>query len=302
MLSLRIFSMVLLASVFGACGEDSRPPVIDIDPPPDALGLDYHACWSGMHDIIAYAHGKYTPDSPDTSAIYLVNPDGSDRRLFLQVSFVNGLDWSPDGQWLLANVGSQLWKISYPDGIVDTLLTNSEYHYPSWSPDGLEICYSGLSLPDGGVYIYNLTSASSRRIIQFGYAADWVYPDSIIYLNFDYALPIGALCMADSSGNSTRIIYDPEGQFVWSAFLPKMHITTRRVIFQGVRPGEIPSIWRLDDGNSVPTRMMPKAGYPAFSPDGDKVVFTRRGRPYANLWIINWDGTGLTELTESLFE
>jgi hypothetical protein len=289
-------------SLFGCGGESGR--LTDIDPPPDYSAFDKRACWSEIHDLIAYVHARAWSylDDPDSSGIYLINPDGTDKRLLLMAKHVRGIDWSPDGEWIVANVGSELWKISYPDGIVDILLTNGEYYYPSWSPDGTDVCYSALSGPDAGVYIYNLNDANSRKIIPFGYAADWTYPDSLVYLNLDYGFPVGAVCMADSSGSPIRIIYDLEDQFIWSDFLPRMHMVTRNIVFQAIRPGEIPRVWRLNNGNSEAMQLFAKAGYPNFSPNGNRVVFTRIGRPYANLWIINWDGTGLRELTESRYE
>ena len=140
MSSLMLIAIMILSS--NCDGENQKRPLTGIDPPPDAAAHDNHACWSGTNNLIAYIHGKPSPYDPDTMGIYIINPDGSGRRLLIEESYVFSIDWSPDGQWLLANVGSQLWKISYPEGIVDTLLTNGEYYYPSWSPDGTAICYA----------------------------------------------------------------------------------------------------------------------------------------------------------------
>ncbi len=84
--------------------------------------------------------------------------------------------------------------------------------------------------------------------------------------------------------------------------MPDVFAPANRIIMEAQIPGELPGIWKLDDRDSVATLLMAKAGYPGFSPDGNSVVFTRIGRPYGNLWIINWDGTGLRELTESRYE
>jgi WD40 repeat protein len=304
MLSLRVLGIALLTVICWACGEDGRPPLTEIDPPPDALALDHYACWSGIHDIVAYAHGKYAPDSPDTSAIYLINPDGTDRRMLLQASFVNGLDWSPDGQSLVASVGSELWKISYPEGIVDTLLTNGQYYFPSWSPDGSAISYAHHLGPDRGIYVVDSTGLGRQLIIPYGHNPIWGYIDSLAYINFDTTFPSGALCMANLINNEKRLILDITDFFVPGSLSPDVFAPANKVVMEAQIPGEIPGIWKLELANESSGQILlfARAGYPDFSPDGNRVVFTRRGRPYANLWIINWDGTGLQELTESLFE
>ncbi len=286
-----------------SCSEGQDGPLTDIDPPPDYSAFDKRASWSETHNLIAYVHARAWTylDDPDSSGIYLINPDGTAKRLFLMAKHVNGIDWSPDGQWIVANVGSELWKISYPEGLVDSLLTDGQYYYPSWSPAGTNITYAVRAGNDAGIHVVDANGLNYRRIIPHSSAADWPYVDSLLYLNLDYELPLVSLCMADSTGAGKRVVYDPQGLFT-SNVLPRMHTETGRIIFEAQKPGEYPGIWKLQLPGTDPTILVEQAGYPEFSPNGNQVVLTRIGSPYANLWIINWNGTGLRELTESLYQ
>lgn len=300
---LRILAAVLLPLLYcGSCSEGQNGSLIDNDPVPDYSAFDKRASWSETHDLIAYVHARAWTylDDPDSAGIYLINPDGSAKRLFVMAAHVNGIDWSPDGRWIVAIAGSELWKISYPEGLVETLLTDGQYYYPTWSPDGLKIASAVRAGDDAGIHIVDADGSNYRRIIPYSSAADWPYVDSLLYLNLDYELPLVSLCMADSTGAGKRVVYDPEGLFT-SNVLPRMHRETDRIIFQAQKPGEYPGIWKLEPDQSDATILVEKAGYPEFSPDGNRVVLTRIGSPYANLWIINWDGTALRELTESLY-
>lgn len=273
----------------------------DYPPQPAYAAYDKHPCWSGVHDLIAYVHDQQTSlNDPDSSGIYLINPDGSDRRLFFRGDWIRGLDWSPDGQSLVINIGSDLWKISYPDKVIDTLMQSGAYYYPSWSPNGSGIVSAVHSGDGAGIYIFNLDGSNYRQILENAKGADWPYTDSLIYVNLDYSLPIGAICMADTGGSARRVIYDSNGRFTWSNMKVKMHRETERILFQGAIPGESVGIWKLDGEFIEPELLINRTFYSNFSPDGNQVVFTIFGPHYANLWIINWDGTALRQLTEPL--
>lgn len=305
--SSRLPGLILTTIILLICncdGENQTKPIIDIDPPPDGSAFDKRACWSETHDLIAYAHARawsYLND-PDSAGIYLINPDGTEKRLFLMAERVRGIDWSPDGDWIVANIGSELWKISYPGGIVDTILTSGEYYYPSWSPDGTSICYADHLGANRGIYIVDSNGLNRELIIPYGHNPVWVYMDSLAYINFDTILTAGSLCMANLMNNQKRVIFEIGDSFVPGSLLPRINRLSRKLVVQAQIPGQMPGIWKLGLDNPSATLLIDSGSYPNFSPDGSKIVFTRLGEPYANLWTINWDGTGLRQLTESRYE
>ena len=214
-------SLMLVACICLCCGSspENSNDLIDIDPPPEYSAFDKRASWSETHNLIAYVHARAWTylDDPDSSGIYLINPNGTGKSLFLMAKHVNGVDWSPDGRWIVANVGSELSKISYPEQAVDTLLSNGQYYYPSWSPDGLRITSAVRAGNEAGIHVVDANGLNYGRIIPYSSAADWPYVDSLLYLNLDYELPLVSLCMADSTGAGKRVVYDPEGLFIADA-------------------------------------------------------------------------------------
>ena len=298
-------SLMLIACFCLCCGSSSENSndLIDIDPPVGYSAFDKRASWSEIHNLIAYVHARawtYLED-PDSSGIYLVNPDGTGKRLFLMAKHINGIDWSPDGRWIVAIAGSELWKISYPEGPVDTLLTGGQYYYPSWSPDGMNISYAARAGDNRGIYLTDNNGANQRLIVPFGDYPAWLHSDSILYMNYSFDFPSGSLCICDRNGENRRLFKNAELHNVLGFAYVKADIQTGRITCAPTIPGTQIDIWILREEQADFRLLVQKAEYPEFSPNGSQVVLTRIGKPYGNLWIINWNGTGLRELTESLY-
>jgi Tol biopolymer transport system component len=277
-----------------ACGEKQTPP--DFGPMPEWNQFDYNAVWSEEHDLIAFIHVRNNPDEhPDPSGIYVIRPDGTEKNLIFANNLSNGLDWSDDGRWLITDSWRQLIKISYPDGLADTIVSGGEHFDPVWSPDGRYIASIDRGGDDRGVHVMDEYGNDNRLVIRYGDHVDWPYQDSLLYLNFDTAYVVGRVYMADTSGLFRRQVFYPGDNFVYSTPIPKIHPQTRRIVFHAQEPGNAFSIWSYDSNGGEIKKIRNLANHPNFSPDGNQVVFTdlNEGR----LWIINWDGTGLRQLT-----
>ena len=276
-----------------ACGEKSTDP----EPFPRTLILDYGAVWSGAHDLIAYIHDHIPgSDDPDSAGIYIIRPDGTGKRLIYQGYFMFGIDWSNDGTWIIADSNNRLVKISYPDGAADTLTGSGKYYWPVWSPDGQNILYSIHAGDNAGIYIADNNGGNGRQILAYCKAADWPYPDSLIYLNLYSQYVIGSLYISDTSGAYRREIF-MDDMFIPTTLVPKMNAVTRRIVFHAQLPGETRSLWKLENGFENAVRIKTFAIYPNFSPDGEEIIYTDTHEDNGRLWIINWDGSGLRQLT-----
>jgi Tol biopolymer transport system component len=85
---------------------------------------------------------------------------------------------------------------------------------------------------------------------------------------------------------------------------PDWSRTTKRIVFtryriRGGRPAA-PKIWAVDpDGSNLVqlTRGPTPDFLPAWSPDGRKIAFTREVRGPAEIFVMNADGSGVTQLT-----
>jgi hypothetical protein len=89
--------------------------------------------WSPAGDRLAYWHS----DDGYTGTIHLALPDGSgDRGLSPSGRTYEpvGLDWSPDGAWLIARGESTLELIDVASGATMPLGWSAVYAWPAWKP------------------------------------------------------------------------------------------------------------------------------------------------------------------------
>jgi Tol biopolymer transport system component len=283
----------LIVCFNSACGNNPSQP----EQFPTTTTVDYYAVWSAHHNLIAYIHDRIPgSDDPDSSGVYIIRPDGSEKRIFYRSELTYGIDWSQDGMWLLANSSGRLVRISYPDGQVDTLTPSGEYWSPVWSPDGQQIAFSEHLGDEAGVYIMNLHGGDPKLVVSYGIAVDWPLADSLLYINLDQALPLGAICMSDTSGDFKRTLYQVS-EISPHSLAPRMHAITGRIAFHAQEYGDTESIWTLEPGSEQATQLRRFGLRPNFSPDGQKIVFTDTHKDNGRLWIMNWDGSGLRELT-----
>lgn len=111
-------------------------------------------------------HILYSVGGPGDWDIYIMEPDGSNPRLF--ISDADGLQWSPIGDKLLFTArrdGNLEIYVADRNGSNMKNLTNNPAAdaYPDWSPDGSEIVF--YSDRDGDFEIY-ITSADGTQLRQ----------------------------------------------------------------------------------------------------------------------------------------
>lgn len=99
----------------------------------------------GKH--IAYVTESITQGAYFKYGVNVVVGQGPEDTLIYGTSTkIRSVDWSPDGEWLLADIGSQVFKMRY-DGSDLTKLTNTPNGAisPRWSPDGTAISFVARS-------------------------------------------------------------------------------------------------------------------------------------------------------------
>ena len=290
-----ILFVIPILSIFYllACSDENNIS----DPTHEFIYMDYYAVWSGVHNLIAYVHYQQ-PDSDDldSSGIYVIKPDGTEKRLLLRTESTFGLDWSFDGTKLVTNIAHMLITISYPEGIVDTITQPGQYFDPSWSPDGSIIAIGDYSGSDMGIYFISDFGDNYRKKIHAGVRPVWVTNDSLIFLNGDTSFTPHAITIADTSGQNRREIYTVFSLLDTSQ--PKFNALKRRIVFHTLVKNEYHhSVYKLAIDSTNAELLQNEAYFPCLSPDGEKVVFTKVEGSEGRLWIINWDGTGLGQLT-----
>ncbi len=113
-------------------------------------GSDFAPAWSPDGSTIAYGINHQIVGTTFTSALYLIDADGSDQRFLAASSGTTDPTWSPDGfEIAFSSVrnGEQAIVATAPDGsvLVDLtrdLATTSDT-LPAWSPDGTQVAFTG---------------------------------------------------------------------------------------------------------------------------------------------------------------
>jgi Tol biopolymer transport system component len=150
-----------------------------------------------------------------------------------------------------------------PDGTGRIRLTRDPGAFdedPAWSPDGTRIAFVKLGdLASPGIYVMNADGSGPRWILE------------------------------DSTG-PTSPSWSPDGtSIVFESGLGEERTGSgdRDVFVAEVATGELRRL------TSDPAR----DEYPALSPDGSRIAFTRQSRGDADIYVMNVDGSSVTQLT-----
>jgi Tol biopolymer transport system component len=218
-----------------------------------------------------------------TATISTMDADGSNRRIVFddKSGAAYSPTWSPDGQWLAFGFGGFFGARAKLPGKILMIKANGTGRqeltsgipnggFPSWSPDGKRIVFRVWTENEKGLRLLNLEDKSVKVL-------------TTEYDNVPFWSPLG-----------DRILFTRKAQGDFDIFTIRPDGTDLQQLT--TTPGnDAHAIW-TDDGKHV----IWSSGRYGFKDEA--VLYDNNPQPYAALFIMNADGSGQTQLTDSKWE
>lgn len=198
------------------------------------------------------------------SSINLMNADGTNVRQITNLSFnssLSGISWSPDGKRISFQDLRDICTINV-DGSNRMNLTNGQYsnYDPSWSPEGSKIAFARfLNIYTSSIHTMNVDGSDVRQITEY--------------------------CQGYCGINSPD--WSPDSGLIAFTYIGDSDTYINNIA--------------LVNPNGTNLQYNPFGYAPKWSPDGTKIVFyeTRYNDRVSQIWVMNRDGSGLTQLTNT---
>ena len=230
------------------------------------------------------AFGSYRDRNPE---VYLMNPDGSQAvNLTRNGAADNFPTWSPTGE--------QILFVSDRDGMRDLYLMDAdgsnvrrvfkkiaERGYPTWAPDGKQIAYQRGDI----IYIATLGKQTEEHLVS-GFHPAWSPDGTEIVFASDVFGSHRLTVINIRTGRQKKLL--PENARAWQqwpawsprgdriAFSWLNHVLPHGFIHDLVDKETIYIVNRDGTGlERIVDETGPKANYPVWSPDGNKLLYTQ---------------------------
>jgi len=209
-----------------------------------------------------------------------------------------GASWSPDGLFIAYSGGSQLYRVPIGSDVPEVIPTQGTAIRPAWSPDGTQIAYVNT---DVGLRAVRLLTGENRTLYPYGTYPSW-RPDGVSILAYE-------LFTNGSTNATTYVLFTVNEStlqrsevFALTTFDDCAFFSVspdgQYLVFSRLQPTGYPQVRRLSIATSAEIGLSLDGGdYPAISPDGEWVVYTRVIEGDGGLWLVRMDGSERRRLT-----
>ena len=282
-----IFIILVLLS----CGKDGIIP----PPIPEVISMDMGPIVDPSGRFIVYFHT--TIDTMDTSGLYILDTETGDNTLLLSGDIRNP-DFSPDGRWLVFNIGNQIYKVRLREDMsgVDTstlsqLTFDGTNFFPAWSPDGKLIAFDSNRRGNGyDIWLMDIYGRNQRIFWKWGRRPDWS-PDGTALVFIGVVDSVSHGVIVDTSLSDTVLVnigaepaWSPDGEWIAYTWSYEME--------GGIKLYSV-------SGDSTISLIDIPAMDPSWFPDSQTLVFSALNSDKTKfvLYRIKIDRTGLEQIT-----
>ncbi len=261
----------------------------------------------------SYLHGRaaWSPDGKTIAftslvsgqeGIYVTDTLGSSVQQILKGDGV-GATWSPDGKWIAFAKTGSIFKMKPNGDSVKQLTAAVGAVRPSWSTDGSKIAFiesdaSGYT----SLWVYDVLRDTSSMILQRGDYPSWLpTTGEIVILDGQYDVYSGYTAYAfigisPTTANARLITsFSAAANCGFCSMSPK----STDIVFGVLSSSDYAEVYRYSISANATYKLTSDGGdYPAWSPDGSEIVYTRTQQGDGGLWIMNADGTNKRRLTK----
>jgi len=209
------------------------------------------------------------------------------RQLTFEQAYIQYLDVSPDGQWLLFSSdrsGNQdLWMIPAGGGEIQQITTDTTPDWcPRWSPDGRRIAFFSYRSGNRDIWTMPVDGGPTRQLTDheaMDVHPDWSPDGQRIAFNSDRSGSFDLWVVPAEGGEARQLTVHSaaDGFSTWST-------DENWVYFHSSRTRDN-HLWRVPAVGGEPEQVTkgPPSTFPRMSLDGERVFFWRQG----SIWAIS---------------
>lgn len=224
--------------------------------------------------------------------IYLIDSSGTNLRLLVSGDAI-GAAWSPDSLWVAFSAGGRIYRVNINTFQIDTITRVSPSIRPRWSGDGTRIAF----VRSTEIFVMNLATGMETNLHLTADFPSW-HPNGVEVIAQESNRAAGLYrftAVNDSTGGFRNVHEFTSGDDCgFSSLSPD----GKAIVYARKPEREYTQVWKINLLTGEHTQLTTDSGdYPAWSPDGSKIVYTRTVLGDGGLWIMNADGTQKRRLT-----